>query len=343
MAIEDKNTATQNNGNGGNNNNGNAQYGYSNNIQSDIKTDAEFQKYKTNETRKTEDALAGSKEYAWQSAGLNPNNPKKQQTPEVQTTDSAPNGRDMAISYFQQKLNESAPPTAEDLKKERRRRRTEMAIAGMSDMARAISNLVFTAKGAPNMYDPSADMSPKYKEKWDKIKAEREQRNKEREGYELRYIEQLLAKDADELKQEQTDYENRLRQIRLDNDSKKTELLTLRTNNIIDKAEYEKELKKADDERKERESAARTAYYNARTRRLQNTPIRGVGGSKGRTATKNSDGTITLVEEVNGGSLLSPEKQRVTRKFKTEEELQEYLKKKAAEEKGDDYKIPGAK
>lgn len=343
MAIEDKNTATQNNGNGGNsNNNGNAQYGYSKNIQSDIKTDAEFQKYKTNETRKTEDALAGSKEYAWQAAGLNPNNPKKQQTPEVQTTDTTPNGRDLAISYFQQKMNEFAPPSVEDLKKERRRRRTEMAIAGMSDMARAISNLVFTTKGAPNMYDPSADMSPKYKEKWDKIKAEREQRAKEREGYELKYIEQLLAKDADELKQEQTDFENRLKDIRTQNEAKKTQLYTMRLAKEIDDKEYARQLKQAELDLKKEESKARQEYYKARTRRLQNTPIRGAGSGGGRKATKNSDGTITLVEEVATGSFLNPGKQRVTMKFRNEEELQKYLKKKEAEANGNDYKIPGA-
>ena len=87
-------------------------------------------------------------------------------------------GRQYLIDYYTRKVEETEQPTADMLKKERRRRRTEMAIAGMSDMARAVSNLVFTAQGAPNMYDPSADMSPKYKEKWDKIKAENEQRKR---------------------------------------------------------------------------------------------------------------------------------------------------------------------
>lgn len=64
-------------------------------------------------------------------------------------------------------------PTKEDLEKERRRHRTQNIISGLADTASAFSNLFFTTKDAPNMYDASQSLSAKMRERQDRLKAER--------------------------------------------------------------------------------------------------------------------------------------------------------------------------
>lgn len=66
------------------------------------------------------------------------------------------------------------PETEEQRKKRERREKWSGIISGISDMARAIGNLYYTTKGAPNGYDPKVSMSAKARERWEKAKAERD-------------------------------------------------------------------------------------------------------------------------------------------------------------------------
>lgn len=248
-------------------------------------------------------------------------------------------GRQYLIDYYARKVEETEQPTADMLKKERRRRRTEMAIAGMSDMARAVSNLVFTAQGAPNMYDPSADMSPKYKEKWDKIKAENEQRKRENADWSLRLYEALTAKDDAAAKQIQTDLDNKIKELKAENESKKAELQALYFNDKIDKAEYNKQIKQIDLDLKKQMAQARIDLIKAQTWRTLNAPFGRSGGRGG--GSRNSGRTIEITE-TEGGDVLGGKKTTVKKKL-TPKEYELYLKKKKQEEEEEDYDIPGAK
>lgn len=248
-------------------------------------------------------------------------------------------GRQYLIDYYTRKVEETEQPTAEMLKKERRRRRTEMAIAGMSDMARAVSNLVFTAQGAPNMYDPSADMSPKYKGKWDKIKAENEQRKKENADWSLRLYEAMMAKDDAAAKQIQTDLDNKIKELKAANESKKAELQALYFNDKIDKAEYNKQIKQAELDLKKQIAQERINLLKAQTWRTRNAPFRSGGRSGG--GSRNSGRTIEITETEGGGAL--GDKKTTVKKKLTPKEYEEYLRKKKQEEEEEDYDIPGAK
>lgn len=250
-------------------------------------------------------------------------------------------GRQYLIDYYARKVEETEQPTADMLKKERRRRRTEMAIAGISDMARAVSNLVFTAQGAPNMYDPSADMSPKYKEKWDKIKAENEQRKRENADWSLRLYEALTAKDDAAAKQIQTDLDNKIKELKAENESKKAELQALYFNDKIDKAEYNKQIKQAELDLKKQIAQERINLLKAQTWRTRNAPFRSGGRSGG--GSRNSGRTIEITETEGGGAL--GDKKTTVKKRMTPKEYEQYLKeleaKKKKEEKEKDRNMPG--
>lgn len=78
------------------------------------------------------------------------------------------------IDYLQRKVNGYKPLSDEDLDKIRKRQKAEGMISGVSDVVRAISNMAFTNKYAPNMYDPSTSMSAKAKARFEKEKADRD-------------------------------------------------------------------------------------------------------------------------------------------------------------------------
>ena len=57
---------------------------------------------------------------------------------------------------------------------EKKRRRRDKMFAAIGDGISALANLHFTAQGAPNAYSGASTLSAKAKERWDRIKAERE-------------------------------------------------------------------------------------------------------------------------------------------------------------------------
>lgn len=68
-------------------------------------------------------------------------------------------------------LTPFAPPTAEEVEKDRRRQRSREAIAAIGDGVRAISNLVATANYAPNAYKPTETMLGSVQDRYDKLRA----------------------------------------------------------------------------------------------------------------------------------------------------------------------------
>lgn len=81
------------------------------------------------------------------------------------------------IEQLQQRLNEFNPLSKDELEKLRRKQRTEGFISGIADAATALSNLFFTTRYAPNMYNHKEGLTVKAQERIDKAKAQREADN----------------------------------------------------------------------------------------------------------------------------------------------------------------------
>ena len=81
------------------------------------------------------------------------------------------------MSYVEmfQKMSPYKPPTEEELEKERKKEKREKIFAAIGDGIAALSNLFSTTHGAPNAYDPNNSLSAKAKERWDKLKKERDE------------------------------------------------------------------------------------------------------------------------------------------------------------------------
>lgn len=93
------------------------------------------------------------------------------------TTTKPADGGTPRMSYVEmfQKMSPYKPPTEEELEKERRKEKREKIFAAIGDGIAALSNLYFTTQGAPNAYDPKNSLSAKARERWDKVKKERDE------------------------------------------------------------------------------------------------------------------------------------------------------------------------
>lgn len=123
-----------------------------------------------------------------------------------------------------QALNPYKPPTAEELEAQRKKEKRQKIFAALGDGISALANLYFTTQGAPNMYNPANSQQDVVKDRWDKIKQERDQHMKE-------YTEALMKAQA-------LDDEN------ADNERKWQRLLQIDKDNA-DKAKAEQERKDA--------------------------------------------------------------------------------------------------
>ena len=119
------------------------------------------------------------------------NEPIKPTTPTAAPTEQAT----PAKSATRQLIDDINAKSEEDRQKIERRRQAEETISGISDMGKALSNLYFTGKGAPNMYDPKTAMTPKARERY-----ERALKNWEKNrAANMKYA---LSQRANELKEE---------------------------------------------------------------------------------------------------------------------------------------------
>lgn len=130
----------------------------------------------------------------------------------------------MSYKEMYQALNPYKPPTAEELEAQRKKEKRQKIFAALGDGISALANLYFTTQGAPNMYNPANSQQDVVKDRWDKIKQERDQNMKE-------YTEALMKAQA-------LDDEN------ADNERKWQRLLQIDKVNA-DKAKAEKERKDA--------------------------------------------------------------------------------------------------
>lgn len=95
--------------------------------------------------------------------------PSQQPKPE----EPAKNPR-MSYVEMYQRLNPFQPPTEEDLEKERKKAKREKIFAAIGDGISALSNLYFTTRYAPNMYNHENAQSAKVERKWQQLQADRD-------------------------------------------------------------------------------------------------------------------------------------------------------------------------
>lgn len=113
-------------------------------------------------------------------------------------------GRKMSYEEMFRELSPYSPPSDEQLDKERRKRKREALFSAIGDGISALSNLYFTSRYAPDSYDVSKGMASKTKARFDKLK-------KDREDNQRQYMEGLMrARKMDE----DSGYRERMRQAK---------------------------------------------------------------------------------------------------------------------------------
>lgn len=126
---------------------------------------------------------------AWTEQNSGGNAPEPSESKEPPKTDVAPPadkpagvsphndtmGYDQQIAALQEAANRVKPETEEERKKRERREKSAKIVSAISDGLQALSNLFFTTRGAPNMYDhkEASQLTP-LQEKLEKLKAERQ-------------------------------------------------------------------------------------------------------------------------------------------------------------------------
>lgn len=160
----------------------------------------------------------------------------------------------MNFERMAQITDPNRPLSPQEQEKLDKRRRNDAIFSALGDGLSALSNLYFTSQGAYDMSpDPSQSLSAKSKERWDRIKAERDAKD-------LRFFENVQRRRAERLKREDalklTPYQQAM--------------MEWRDRNSQDKAAYnmaENERKAAADKAKAEEAKrvndARIANYNS--------------------------------------------------------------------------------
>lgn len=108
---------------------------------------------------------------------------------------SAGDGKPKRMSYVDlfHALNPYRPETAEDRAKREKKEKREAIFSALGDGLSAMSNLYFTTQYAPNAYNASNGMSARTKDRWDKLRAEREANDR---AYYQGYLQAISLDDA---------------------------------------------------------------------------------------------------------------------------------------------------
>ena len=96
--------------------------------------------------------------------------------PEQQTT---PEKKKLSYVELFQQMSPYKPPTPEELEKERKKQKREAIFAAIGEGISAMSNLYFTTQYAPNAYDPSKGMAATTKVRFDQLKKDREENQRQ--------------------------------------------------------------------------------------------------------------------------------------------------------------------
>lgn len=86
---------------------------------------------------------------------------------------------DMSYVEMYEAMNPDKPETAEERARREKREKSEAILSAVGDGISALSNLFFTTRYAPDAYDASRGMSARARERWDRLRKEREARRRE--------------------------------------------------------------------------------------------------------------------------------------------------------------------
>lgn len=213
------------------------------------------------------------------------------------------------IDFLEERKAAIHLPTKEELEKERRRKRTEGIISAIADGASALSNLIFTTQYAPDMYRHEDSLSEKMRQRYERLK-------KERDADADRYLNYALTigrlKDAQEAKEYQRGRDVLQDQLRLSQETR----AQLKADRDAAMAELKMELmagrisqQDAAARAKEIEAEYADEYWNARVDELKSRKRKndrwqpsgsrsGGGGSKGRHPWRDDKGVFGKPGEV---------------------------------------------
>lgn len=190
------------------------------------------------------------------------------------------------IDYLERARAAIHIPTKEELEKERRRRRTEGIISSIADGASAISNLITTTQYAPDMYDGNNSMTGKMKERYDRLKAEREADADRYFNYSMTLAKLKEGQDDKEYQRGRDALKDQIAQAKAENAAKQADIKYRRTLQQISDAEAAAEEKEANKEldRQIKEAQRDLLMSQARknNRWVPSSGRRSGGGSKGR-------------------------------------------------------------
>lgn len=101
---------------------------------------------------------------------------KPEQNPST-AAQAAPTPAPQTYEEMFRALSGYTPQTKEEIEKEQKKRKRDEMFSAIGDGIMALSNLYFTSKGAPNMYDGKNTLSGATKARYDKLTSDREAKN----------------------------------------------------------------------------------------------------------------------------------------------------------------------
>ena len=167
--------------------------------------------------------------------------PSQQPKPEEPTENPR-----MSYVEMYQRLNPFQPPTEEELERERKKAKREKIFAAIGDGISALSNLYFTTRYAPNMYNHENAQSAKVERKWQQLQADRDAQMNA-------YIRNLMAAQQADDDREDKD-RNWKRQIGMDEYNKKKD---------ADELQYRKDRDEKKDEQWKDSYNQKESQFNA--------------------------------------------------------------------------------
>ena len=102
-----------------------------------------------------------------------------EQVTSVDKQQTAPERKKLSYVEMFQQMSPYKPPTPEELEKERKKQKREAIFAAIGEGISAMSNLYFTTQYAPNAFDPSKGMAATTKARFDQLKKEREENQRQ--------------------------------------------------------------------------------------------------------------------------------------------------------------------
>lgn len=161
----------------------------------------------------------------WQEAVTDHFTPKPKPTADniEEATPDFGNYQDI-IDFLEERKAAIHLPSKEDLARERRRKRTDSIISSLADGASAISNLIFTTKYAPDMYDPENSMGRKTRERYERLKKEHEADEDRYYNYAMTIAKLKEGQEAKEYQRGRDALKDTLAQLKADRDADMADL-----------------------------------------------------------------------------------------------------------------------